>query len=149
MKKIIVLCLVLSLAFLGCSSKKPIVEVPTGKPLYGFTEEGVFFVHNTLVENAQGDNPKLRSQTSEFRPRDMVKQGDYWVFDVRDTHGDFERFRFYRDFAILYYFEVDFEKYIPNQLMSFKEWFNPEHLHFKGKVGYVFYTEPTINPFLQ
>ncbi|MEW5733883.1 MAG: hypothetical protein AB1921_03455 [Thermodesulfobacteriota bacterium] len=138
----LVLILMVIAAGVGCSEKKPPIAVPQNITLFGFTEAGIFFIHNTLLENIEAKTIALRSQTSDFRARDMERKGDFWVYDVSSHREDSEMFKMYRDFPILYYFEGDNRQTIPNDLMKYDKLFDSDILRIKNKLGYVFYTEP-------
>lgn len=136
------LVLLVIAALSACSPKKPPVAVPQDVVLFGFTEGGVFFINNTLVENIEAKTVKLRSQTSDFKSREMERRGDLWLYDVSTHQSDSEMFKMYRDFPILYYFEGDNRKTIPNDLLKYDDLFDSEILRITNKQGYVFYTDP-------
>lgn len=138
----VTLVLLCAAAFFGCSPKKPPVAVPENTILFGFTEQGVFFVNDTLVQNIGAKTVRLKAQTSEFRPRDMERKGDLWVYDVSAHKEDSEMFKMYRTFPILYFFEGDNRLSIPNDLLKYKDLFDTDILRITNKDGYVFYTEP-------
>ena len=113
MKKSVIAAICLGLVLLGaCSSGKtpPLTPMPEEKPLYGFTKDGVFFVHDSLVKNAGGSIANLASQATEWKHRPMSRAGDYHIYDCNDRNHDKALFVFYDNFKIQYSFYVD--KYV-------------------------------------
>ena len=140
------LCVLALLAGLGCGKPKtPEIAIPQNIPLYGFTEQGVFFIHQSLVENIKGENPRLVSQITDWKPRKMEQKGVYWVYDCHAQPKDFGMFQFYKGFPVEYYFEAGFNKSIPNNLLQFEGLFLSQELRLHETVGYIFLTEPVEN----
>ncbi|MBI5845057.1 MAG: hypothetical protein HZB23_10360 [Deltaproteobacteria bacterium] len=148
MKKSLPLLLALVLAFFAGACKKEELKiiVPQNVPHYGYTKEGVFFVHDTLIQNAGFGPVSLRSLVSEYKPRPMEKKGDYWFYDARADATDMERFRIYKDFPISYYFELPDKAQVPGSLVKYPGLFDREFIRAIAGIGFVFYTEPVPSP---
>jgi len=148
MKKFLPLILALALAlFAGACKKEELkVFVPKDLPLFGYTRDGAFFVHDTLIQNAGFGPVSLRSQVSEYKPRPMEKRGDYWYYEARTNPTDMERFRIYKDFPISYYFELPDKAAVPGSLIKHPGLFDREFIRAIAGIGFVFYTEPVPSP---
>lgn len=146
MKKFAIL-FVCSLLLAACASraeKIPTHPIPEEKPLYGVTHEGIFFVHDSLVLNAEVDSVQLASQATEWKKRPMEKVGDYHIYDCRKDNHDRALFVFYRNyFKIQYCFYTDKYASIPGVFEGKEEvikYLDPEDVSATAKVGPVFYT---------
>lgn len=148
MKKTLLLLFALLMAFSAAACKKEELKViiPQNIPHFGYTKEGVFFVHNALVENAGVGAVSLRSQMSEDKPRPMELKGDYWYYDARTNPTDVERLKIYGDFPIYYLFELADKSQIPGSLIKHPGVFDQEFIRAIAGIGFVFYTEPVPKP---
>lgn len=151
MKKYAWLSLILAFIFMGCATTHvAIVEkvpVPTDKPLYGYTEEGVFFLHRALFENAGGETPIVAVESSRFIGRRMELKGDYYIYDVSRDHRD--KAGFIRQSEKLpgfqYFFPIAKQKIIPVVLLDRKDWIKEKDLLEKKGVGKIFSTKSVKN----
>ncbi|MBI9074190.1 MAG: hypothetical protein JEZ02_02180 [Desulfatibacillum sp.] len=145
MKKLAVL-LIFSLILASCASREePLIHpLPEDKPMYGVTHDGVFFIHDSLVLNAEVESVQLASQATEWKKRPMEKVGDYHIYDCRNDNHDRALFVFYRNyFKIQYCFYTDKYASIPGVFSGNKEiskHLDPEDLSITAKVGPIFYT---------
>ncbi len=63
-------------------------ETKTNQPTtpvawYGCTESGVFFIHQSLVDEVEGETPPyLRAAVTAWQDKEMKKQGEYWVYNT-------------------------------------------------------------------
>lgn len=148
MKKVlpIILCIA-ACAFLACSAhdKPGLTPLPTEKPLYGVTGQGVFFIHDALVKNAGGTSIRLASQATEWKRRAMKKKGAYHIFDCNSINHDKSLFVFYKNFKIQYCFYIDKYVSIPDVFSDSKDILkslDPKDISTTLEYGFVFFTKP-------
>ncbi len=142
------LWLVPVMIFGSCASHEPSMPVPSDRPLYGFTAQGVFFLHESLVKAAAGTPPRLISGATDWKAREMKRVADYYVYDCRSNAKDRQTFQFYNDFKVQYLFEIGMDRTIPSALMDRKELFHPKDLVASKEYGFALATEPVENPYL-
>jgi hypothetical protein len=76
---------------------------------YGCTENGVFFVHMSLVDDVEGETPPyLRAAVTGWQDVKMEKQGNYWVYN---TH---------KHLIVTQYWCVNIggDRYLPHELIN-------------------------------
>lgn len=149
MKKLLILILVI--AAVGCGGK--IVHkapVPTDRPLYGVTPDGVFFVHESLVVNAQGKDPVFASEVSNFKGRRTQLKNGYYVYDSNTVAHDKKQFEkgVGRQLPPIYLFAIGNGLQIPDALMK-SGWIEEKDTVEDKNAGRVFRTEPVENTFLK
>ncbi len=143
--------------FMACGPKQiPIVEkvpMPEDKPLYGYTVQGIFFLHHALFENTSGETPIVAVETSGYRGRNMQRQGEYYVYDVHRASKDLSGFQHYmsREMEVHYYFPIGKGRMIPDIIWDQVSWIPEKDLFFSGRdrKSAVFSTDPVENPYLQ
>ncbi len=146
MKNLLFLALCgLFLTACGGAKETPLAHpLPTEGPMYGITKQGVFFIHDALVQNAGVKTVKLASQATEWKRRTMEKKGDYHIFDCNQINHDFALFVFYKNFKIQYCFYVDKHVSIPGAFAQNKEVLkslDSEDLSESAIIGPVFFTK--------
>lgn len=84
----------------------------TAGPMYGFTEDGVFFIHKDCVKAAQGKKPQLIASRSGWRALPMEEVGNYYLARVSIT-APIRR-------KELYCFDIGGDNFIPHQLYRYE-----------------------------
>ena len=155
MRKFALIVLAFAFVFVGCAGGPSIVErtpVPADKPLYGFTKEGVFFLHKSLYDNAHGKKAIVAVESSGFVGRYLKLKGEYYVYNVKQDSGDkaaFDRFM-KRRVKIQYFFPIDKGRLIPDVIKKKFDWVKEDDLFEKKRVkGVIFSTFPVENPYLK
>ncbi|MEW5733884.1 MAG: hypothetical protein AB1921_03460 [Thermodesulfobacteriota bacterium] len=151
MKKFLALALVFALA--GCAGSTKILHtypVPTDKPLYGVTPEGVFYVHESLVKNAQGEDPIFASDITYFKGRRMQLRNGYYVYDSAQNASDKAQFdhAMKRRLPPTYIFAIGKGRHIPLAIKG-ADWLNSKDVVEDRRAGEVLSTWPAENPNLE
>ena len=97
---------ILILMLLMSCATAPRTPIPSDRPLYGFTKQGVFFIHKGLVEQAGGYKPLLITEANNYKKVSMREKSDYYYAII-----DLLRHR-----EICYCFSIGSNNYIPHQL---------------------------------
>lgn len=150
MKKILLLFLLIAVA--GCLGGPKILNkypVPQDRPLYGVTPKGIFYLHKSLVENAQGKEPVFASDVTGFRGRRTHLKNDYYTYDANVIPHDQAQFDrcMKRNFMPIFIFVIGDGRQIPEILMD-TEWIKPEDTVEDKSAGMVFRVWPKANPYL-
>lgn len=103
--------------------------------LYGFTQNGVFYIHGDLIEAANGSRVEITGGFTQWKRVDMKRIGSYYVFEANTT-GSFQ-------FPQYYCFHIGSERYIPHALVDLgSPLIKPKDVKANNQGGYNFLTEP-------
>ena len=103
--------------------------------LYGFTANGIFYIHSDLIDAAGGGWPEITGGFTGRKRISMDRKGDYYIWQARTTGP-------YR-FAQFYCFHIGGETYIPHALVDLgSPMINPQHVKHNPTGGYNFLTDP-------
>ena len=110
-----------------------------GNSLYGFTSEGLFYIHVDVVAAAGGDSPELVAGFNNWARVPMSRSGNYYIYQASTT-GQFK-------FPLLYCFDLGGERYIPHVLVDMgSPLINPDEVKSNNSGGYNFLTKPQPDP---
>jgi hypothetical protein len=118
--------------------------------LYGINDDGVFYVHKSLVKAVEGKLVKVVSPVTRDRPRIMILSGDYYIYDTSDVSVEEQLFKYaYQDFPVEFRFDLGEAGEIPLSLVSEEDWYDADDIR-KNSAGDVhFYMYPLNNPYLE
>lgn len=126
--------LVVALLYLAAAS-----AASAGNSLYGFTSDGLFYIHKDVVAAAGADDPKLVAGINKWERVAMKRTGDYYIYQAKTT-GQYK-------FPLLYCFDLGGERYIPHVLVDMgSPLINPDEVKPHGNGGYNFFTKPQSAP---
>ncbi len=142
----------LALVLAGCAQTLTIVNaqaVPKDRPLYGYTREGVFFIHESLIANVRGNPPVFASEVTMGDGRRMILKDGYYTYDVARSSRDSTDFTRYNDsgVAIRYFFVVGTNVQIPRDIMGLTNWIGDSDVINDNGIP-VFATHPVDNRFI-
>lgn len=124
--------------------------VPDDRPLYGYTEEGIYYLHSSLAENTNTGNPILIADVTGFGGLRMHKSGDYFILDIRKFGKYGRAFRINRDKGLssLYCFGISGNRLIPRDVMGETDWVRERDVIEYPGMEKVFSTKPIPNLYL-
>jgi len=124
---LVILASALAIVLCGCGGGVAIrdaMPVPGDRPLYGYTESGVFFVHESIIANSGADSVVFVSEITRAEGRKMILANGYFTYDVNRVAKDkidFERYKA-RVAAIRYFFVIGTNVQIPRDIMDKTGW---------------------------
>lgn len=145
-----VLAAFFSALLLGCGGSvaiKNAMPVPQDRPLYGFTRDGVFFIHESLIANTGAKSPVFVSEVTRNEGRKMNLVGGYYIYNVdrvRADRVDFERFTD-KGLSVRYFFVIGTNIQIPREVMEKTDWIGKKDVVLDKDIQ-VLATRPVDNP---
>lgn len=122
-----ILASALALVLCGCGGAvavKDVIPVPGDRPLYGYTESGVFFVHESIIANSGASSVIFVSEVTRAEGRKMVLANGYYTYDINRVAKDkidFDRYTA-RVAAVRYFFIIGTNAQIPRDIMDKTGW---------------------------
>jgi len=133
----------LLLASCGPSLEVNLDAVPKDRPAYGWTRQGVFFIHQSLLGNPPDKgNVVFASEITGWKSRKASRRGDYWLYNIVNNPMDIRSFANFTNMKIEFFFVVN-EAHVPHHLVKkHKDLFPKSDLGGHGRVGATFFTRP-------
>ncbi|MBU2489251.1 MAG: hypothetical protein KKA60_07660 [Proteobacteria bacterium] len=127
----------------GPSIRVNMEAVPQGKPAYGFTEQGVFFIHEALLGfPEEGAEVVFASEITGWKSRKTDKHGDYYLYNIIHSSADIRSFSSYENMRLHYFFVLG-KIHVPHHLVKkHKDLFPEKDLGGYSAVGTTFFTHP-------
>ncbi|MBI5845056.1 MAG: hypothetical protein HZB23_10355 [Deltaproteobacteria bacterium] len=134
----------------GAVALKDVMPVPGDRPLYGYTESGVFFIHESVIANAGARSVIFVSEVTRAEGRKMILANGYYTYDVNRVGADrvdFDR-QIGRGVSVRYFFIIGTNVQIPRDIMDKTGWIAKADVTTDKGIP-VLSTKPVKNPHIQ